>query len=541
MATQHMMSSQSPTSFDRVKSAKGGPRSASKSQEDFYRYKLKTPSTGNSISNTNPNPNAYYDKITDQKFFNRNFKLKPDSFNDLNNNNLIQRYFDESTNGAEHISRLNTGYENNNNSTTTNINNNNNNNNREKSAERIGSSSFNNASSNLLLTTANNLLTNQQNNVNLNVNNQMNKLKLLKKRNALKKTLSSNNNNNQSNSTPPTTTTTTTSNLNNYRYDSTNLINSSKEDFKSQNSLNNNSKSFGNNRPLSMHLSRNSLNNLEQIPISNMSGSNPQLHMHKSSETIDELVLNEIKLKENNLDRTRSASRLNVKYNHNNIVNKSSSTLNNQIRTKSENELHNLNNETNINNNSTKKLYNNDNMENEVSYTAYKSLNMNNSFINRMKASNLNSAKLAKQTSKTPTPNNSRLDTTNINKYNSIKLNHNNKFKHNNNNNDNDDNDDYDNVVNSDQKEFRIVYPGYNPNIVSLRNHHNGIIHTTHINNELFEISPYNIMSDPVISEQFRRLYDEDEYFQQVHRKVSEWLNKYVFIEMENQTFDRTE
>jgi hypothetical protein len=528
MATQHMMSSQSPTSFDRIKSAKGGPRSTSKSQEDFYRYKLKTPSTNN--PNPNPNPNAYHDKITDQKFFNRNFKLKPDSFNDLNNNSLIQRYLDESSNGAEQLSRLNTGYENNN---------------REKSAERNGSSSFNNASSNLLLNTNNNILTNQQNNVNSSVNNQINKLKLLKKRNALKKTLSSNINNNQSTLSPPTTTTTTTttSNLNNYRYDSTNLINSSKEEFKSQNSLNNNARSFTNNRPLSMHLSRNSLNNLEQIPMSNMSGSNNQLNMHKSSETIDELVLNEMKLKENNLDRIRSASRLNVKYNQNNILNKSNSTLNNQIRTKSENELHNLN-ESNINSNSTKKLYNNnDNMENEVSYTAYKSLNMNNSFINRMKANNLNSAnKLVKQTAKTPTPNNSRLDTSNTNKYNSIKLNHNNKFKHNNI--DNEDNDDYDNVVNADQKEFRIVYPGYNPNIVSLRNsynHQNGIMHTNHVNNELFEISPYNIMSDPVISEQFRRLYDEDEYFQQVHRKVSEWLNKYVFIEMENQTFDRAE
>ena len=48
---------------------------------------------------------------------------------------------------------------------------------------------------------------------------------------------------------------------------------------------------------------------------------------------------------------------------------------------------------------------------------------------------------------------------------------------------------------------------------------------------ELFQASPYNIMSDPVISEQFKKLYEEDEYFQNVHKKCVDWLKKSVFAE----------
>lgn len=51
---------------------------------------------------------------------------------------------------------------------------------------------------------------------------------------------------------------------------------------------------------------------------------------------------------------------------------------------------------------------------------------------------------------------------------------------------------------------------------------------------ELFDASPYNIMSDPVICEQFRKLYEEDEYFQNVHKKCVEWLNKYVFADYDS-------
>lgn len=51
---------------------------------------------------------------------------------------------------------------------------------------------------------------------------------------------------------------------------------------------------------------------------------------------------------------------------------------------------------------------------------------------------------------------------------------------------------------------------------------------------ELFDASPYNIMSDPVICEQFRKLYEEDEYFQNVHKKCVEWLNKYVFVDYDS-------
>jgi len=82
--------------------------------------------------------------------------------------------------------------------------------------------------------------------------------------------------------------------------------------------------------------------------------------------------------------------------------------------------------------------------------------------------------------------------------------------------------------------DFRIVYPGTAPELIKL-NHNTlnpgdggGYLET-------FEPNPYNIMSDPIISEQFRKLYEEDEYFQQVHKKCCEWLNKYVFPEIERE------
>lgn len=80
--------------------------------------------------------------------------------------------------------------------------------------------------------------------------------------------------------------------------------------------------------------------------------------------------------------------------------------------------------------------------------------------------------------------------------------------------------------------DFRIVYP-------------NGILtaemggaskatnHKLYDEPNLDYIDPNNIMSDPVIMEQFRKLYEEDEYFQQVHRKCCEWLLRYVIPEMD--------
>ena len=53
-------------------------------------------------------------------------------------------------------------------------------------------------------------------------------------------------------------------------------------------------------------------------------------------------------------------------------------------------------------------------------------------------------------------------------------------------------------------------------------------------------IDPNNIMSDPVIMEQFRKLYEEDEYFQQVHKKCCQWLLRYVIPEMEAQKSQKT-
>lgn len=77
------------------------------------------------------------------------------------------------------------------------------------------------------------------------------------------------------------------------------------------------------------------------------------------------------------------------------------------------------------------------------------------------------------------------------------------------------------------QNDFRIVAPGVNAlQTMSAK---------AYINDEpnLDYIDPNNIMSDPVIMEEFRKLYAENEYFQQVHRKCCEWLLKYVIPDME--------
>jgi hypothetical protein len=85
--------------------------------------------------------------------------------------------------------------------------------------------------------------------------------------------------------------------------------------------------------------------------------------------------------------------------------------------------------------------------------------------------------------------------------------------------------------------EFKIVFPNagatyHTPraNNVSKIGHHHFLLNVSSNSPiELCEPSPYNIMSDPVICEQFRKLYEEDEYFQNVHKKCVEWLSKYVF------------
>ena len=82
------------------------------------------------------------------------------------------------------------------------------------------------------------------------------------------------------------------------------------------------------------------------------------------------------------------------------------------------------------------------------------------------------------------------------------------------------------------QNDFRIIYPGSTPPQPTPPK--------AFINDEpnLDYIDPNNIMSDPVIMEQFRKLYEEDEYFQQVHRKCCEWMVRYVIPEMEAQKFN---
>ena len=89
-------------------------------------------------------------------------------------------------------------------------------------------------------------------------------------------------------------------------------------------------------------------------------------------------------------------------------------------------------------------------------------------------------------------------------------------------------------VKEKNTNEFKFTMPGCTnePEKPSIKYDQ---VFDTNIELEFFEPSPYNIMSDPIISEQFRKLYEEDEYFRQIHRKCVEWLVKYVFPEMERE------
>lgn len=431
------------------------------------------------------------------------------------------------------------------------------------------------------------------------INNPINKLKLLKKRNALKKTLSN------AQAVQTSTQHIQANSPSNRSQNFDNLANSSsKEDFRSQTSLNNtninsnvisNLASSGNgNRPMSMHLSRNSLNNIDtSIPL----GSNQQ--MHKSSETIDEIILrdakngnNNINSKDNGFNRVRSVSRLNM-----------ASTMEPPTRTKSENELsrkplngnsnllsnklRNSRNELDHNNN-----YNYNNDENNFDYdtinntnanankfstTANRTLAANSNYLNNRVKSSVTPA--TRKENASPVHNNNRsstrLDSSNNNNNYSIAnntartsktnglINRNtslvikNSLTLNNNITNNgankvrlskdnkmvtyqtgyDDNGNYEYEDEQQQQQmhsdFRIVYPGSAPELIKFN--HNTVNPGDVGYLEMFEPNPYNIMSDPIISEQFRKLYEEDEYFQQVHKKCCEWLNKYVFPEMERE------
>ena len=301
--------------------------SFSKSQEELFKLRTKS-----------ANPNVYQDKITDQKFFNRNFRLKSDSSNSINeyNNTSLnqsqqqqpQRYLNDSpstTDSFYHSSKI---------YTTTN-----NNNNYEKDLNRNNflltnhspvNHNHNNNNNNGQM---NNIIITNQQNLSNNINN---KLKLLKKRNALKKSLSNATSAGQgSAATSNSVSTTNLSNINNKMSLDPLIVQSlSKEDLKlaSQNSLNNlTSTSIITARNLNQHLSRYSLNNIDSshntsfnTTVLNNSYSYPQLNTNynKSSETIDELG--------NDLMKQSSYRAKSTGPNH---------SINSLIKTKSENEL----------------------------------------------------------------------------------------------------------------------------------------------------------------------------------------------------------
>ena len=164
-------------------------------------------------------------------------------------------------------------------------------------------------------------------------NTHLNKLKLLKKRNALKKTLSNaaNNVNSENTSILP-------GSKSQERLDPLHL---SKEDLKSQTSFTNlvNTNNIST-KNLSRHLSRQSLNNLESYNGSSnhLNGSSSQQQIyHKSSETVDELTFADLKSKD--LRQSRLSFRAQSNKSLANTTNIPGNNLAQTPKAKSENEL----------------------------------------------------------------------------------------------------------------------------------------------------------------------------------------------------------
>lgn len=163
-------------------------------------------------------------------------------------------------------------------------------------------------------------------------NPHLNKLKLLKKRNALKKTLSNAANANSEN------TSILPGSKSQERLDPLHL---SKEDLKSQTSLTNlvNTNNIST-KNLSRHLSRQSLNNLESYNGSSnhLNGSSSQQQIyHKSTETVDELTFADLKTKD--LRQSRLSFRAQSNKSLVNTPNIPNNNLAQTLKAKSENEL----------------------------------------------------------------------------------------------------------------------------------------------------------------------------------------------------------
>ncbi len=190
----------------------------------------------------------------------------------------------------------------------------------------------------------------------------LNKLKLLKKRNALKKTLSNATNTNMLNHA-------ISSSKSHERLDP---LASSKEDLKSHNSFTNlvNTSNIST-RSLARHLSRHSLQNADTSYNGGSSNyiNNSQLY-HKSSETVDELTFGEIKSKELRQSRLSFRAQSNKS-----LVNNVSNQLSQNQKAKSENEIlseitnsvNNINNTTNTTTNTNININSNSNANNYTS------------------------------------------------------------------------------------------------------------------------------------------------------------------------------
>ena len=480
------------------KSSKLNQRPINKSQEDLLKMRTKSAT----------NPNAYHDKITDQRFFNRNFKIKAESTSPVNGNGIdyvVNSILPRQLNESPVSDILHRGYF------------------VDKDPNR------NYLTQNLFSQNNLNLSTIQQNqNPPSATTIQLNKLKLLKKRNALKKTLSNAGNNSI----------TATTNLLSSNKDLTNS--SSKEDlYKSQNSIN-----FLNNssvNSMSRHLSRHSLHNADNSNTTNNSYMNISQQMRKSNETIDDLLFNDLKLRDarlkaknngSNMIKAKSENELTDEFiDHEKLMLKPNQIV--QIANDEDQEIDliiqekktQLASSSFLNAERPKKL-SNESPEVRIN----KAIMANTSYLNRIKSVNIfqngNSQENSYNLRQRSSINRLNNDSTSLNAPKSGIMKRDkssdsgdmlNKSKY-----ENETNPRSNGVINDNRVEFKIIYPGMNAEIVKPQNE-----------SALDTIDPNNIMSDPVISEQFRKLYEEDEYFQAVHRKCSEWLLRYVIPEME--------
>ena len=289
-----------------------GNKIVEKSQEEALRTKLRTAINSLRSSKTSAASNdVFYDKVSDQKFFNRNFRVKPSilpgnsNANSFDNSSVTQ----SSSNNNDMTVSFSTQRVINETPIVQN-----------PSHQYCNNQSNNNNSRNLNEMNSNQQQSQHQQHQSSAYNNVQTKLKLLKKRNALKKTLS--------NLTKTITSSLNASNPNLSSFNSKN--NGSKKPLHFESSSREDLKSLINlsvARPLSVHYSRNSLNKACE---SNFHKSNENLGEYKDDVVNESEAITDLKLNKNNnfnnnlfngLNRVRSTPHINIVSDVNNVKN----------------------------------------------------------------------------------------------------------------------------------------------------------------------------------------------------------------------------